>query len=104
MLHGRRIARALWDYYKVSNIIEESCYVDPRTLTATGTEGADAGLSVMRLKELSRLVILDFKSKPFLNCEYLFGKCTQLIFFYSGKEIYLMNIPKLPRMKIPTLI
>ena len=63
LLHGRRIARALWDYYKVSNIIEESCYVDPRTLTATGTEGADAGLSVMRLKELSRLVILDFKSK-----------------------------------------
>ena len=54
MLHGRRIARALWDYYKISNIIEDSCYVDPRTLTATGDATGDAGLSVLRLKELSR--------------------------------------------------
>ena len=32
LLHGRRIARALWDYYKVSGIITDSCYVDPRDI------------------------------------------------------------------------
>ena len=54
LLHGRRIARAIWDYYKTSGIITESCYVDPRTIAPEEEPGGEAAFSVLKLRELSR--------------------------------------------------
>ena len=54
-LHGRRICRAFWDYYKVMNVIDDSCYQINALLPASETEGpGEAEFSMLRLKDIAR--------------------------------------------------
>ena len=56
-LHGRRIVRALWDYYKVMGVINDSCYQlkSAVPLSASEQEGpGEAGFSMLKLKDIAR--------------------------------------------------
>ena len=53
-LHGRRISRAFWDYYKVSGVIDDSCY-KVEALNASDSQGpGEAEFSMLRLKDIER--------------------------------------------------
>ena len=53
-LHGRRISRAFWDYYKVNGIIDDSCY-KLEALNASESQGpGEAEFSMLRLKDIDR--------------------------------------------------
>ena len=55
-LHGRRIVRALWDYYKVDGVIETH-YELKRRVTPTGSERegpGEAAFSMLKLKEIAK--------------------------------------------------
>ena len=56
-LHGRRIVRALWDYYKVDGVISDTEYLLKRRVTPTelDREGpGEATFSMLKLKEVAR--------------------------------------------------
>lgn len=54
-LHGRRITRSFWDYYKVTGTIDDSCYQLNANLAASETQGpGEAEFSMLRLKDLDR--------------------------------------------------
>ena len=54
-LHGRRICRAFWDYYKVTGVIDDSCYKINALLPASEMEGpGEAEFSMLRLKDIER--------------------------------------------------
>ena len=54
-LHGRGICRAFWDYYKVTGVIDDSCYKINALLPASEMEGpGEAEFSMLRLKDIER--------------------------------------------------
>ena len=54
-LHGRRICRAFWDYYKVTGTIDDSIYLQTSNLPASEMGGpGEAEFSMLRLKDIER--------------------------------------------------
>ena len=57
-LHGRRICRAFWDYYKVTGAIDDSIYLKTINQEASEIGGpGEAEFSMLRLKDIARFVL-----------------------------------------------
>ena len=79
-LHGRRICRAFWDYYKVTGAIDDSIYLKTINQEASEIGGpGEAEFSMLRLKDIARFVLtsniirakkitLYFVKKKIKNC------------------------------------
>lgn len=54
-LHGRRIVRALWDYYKISGVVSDSLHAQKSAKSGAEHEGpGEAGFSMLKLREIAR--------------------------------------------------
>jgi len=66
-LHGRRICRAFWDYYKVTGTIDDSIYLQTLNQLDSETQGpGEAEFSMLRLKDIARQREL-FSGKAIVN-------------------------------------
>ena len=53
-MHGRRIIRSLWEYFKVTNVIANNLFTKMPSLMAAATEVKEKGFSMIRLQHIAQ--------------------------------------------------